>query len=78
MKVIDLLPKLVKNECYQIAIADENNNNIITFNPSGYIGLSDEINNREINEIEIHDSIKIIKIFLVPVADNGEPDPIGG
>ena len=72
MKLSDLLPKLIKNEDYQISIADEDNRNIITFNPTGYIGLSAELNDREVDEIQISDNVKIIKIFL-KVVDDSEP-----
>lgn len=75
MKVEDLLPKLVKNEDYVITIADNGNRNIITFNPTGYIGLSAELNDRTVEEIGIADTKKIIKIFLEPVTSEPEPDP---
>ena len=76
MKVLDLLPKLVKNEDYQIMIADEDNRNIITFNPTGYIGISDALNDRTVEEISI--TATTIKIFLEPVTDtpvDPEPEP---
>lgn len=73
MNLSDLLPKLVKNDEYQISIADEDNRNIITFNPTGYVGLSNELNAREVEEIQIVDGSKLIKIYLTPV--NEEPTP---
>lgn len=72
MKVSDLMPKLVKNEDYVITIADEDNRNIITFNPTGYVGLSAELNDRTVNEILIADTKKVIKITLEAIE---EPDP---
>lgn len=76
MKLSDLLPKLVKNDEFQITISDEDNRNIITFNPTGYIGLSDELNDREVEEIQIIDGSKLIKIYLTAVDDGGnDPDP---
>jgi hypothetical protein len=74
MKVSDLMPKLVKNEDYVITIADEDNRNIITFNPTGYVGLSAELNDRTVNEILIADTKKVIKITLEAV-EEPEPDP---
>lgn len=73
MKVADLLPKLVKNDDYVITIADNDNRNIITFNPTGYIGLSAELNNRDVEEITIADTKKTIKIFLETVTNNDDP-----
>lgn len=73
MNLSDLLPKLVKNDEYQISIADKDNRNIITFNPTGYIGLSDELNAREVEEMQIVDGSKLIKIYLT--ATNNDPDP---
>lgn len=75
MKVVDLLPKLVKNEEYQIMISDEDNRNIITFNPSGHIGISAELNDRDVKEIIIADSVKAIKVFLEAVSNNEPTDP---
>lgn len=76
MKLSDLLPKLVKNDDFQIAISDEDNRNIITFNPTGYIGLSDELNARDIEEIQIIDNYKLIKIYLTVTNSGGnDPDP---
>lgn len=73
MKLSDLLPKLVKNDEFQITISDGDNRNIITFNPTGYIGLSDELNARDIEEIQIIDGSKLIKIYLT--STNNDPDP---
>jgi hypothetical protein len=75
MKVSDLLPKLVKNDDYIITIADNDNRNIITFNPTGYAGLSAELNDRDVEEITIADTKKTIKIFLETVTSNDDPDP---
>ena len=76
MKLSDLLPKLVKNDSYDIMIADEINRNIITFNPTGYIGISAELNNRDVNEIQVFDDLKKIKIFLTSEDTNTDPvDP---
>ena len=75
MKLSDLLPKLIKNEDYVISIADEDNRNIITFNPTGYIGLSAELNDRDVKEILVADVKKIIKISLEAVTDEPDPDP---
>ena len=75
MKVSELLPKLVKNEDYVITIADEDNRNIITFNPTGYIGLSAELNDRTVEEISIVDTKKIIKISLEAVEEEPDPEP---
>lgn len=81
MKVSDLLPKLVKNGDgdYKIMISDENNNDIITFNPSGHVAISTEVNNRDVEEIIIVDTQKLIKVRLEAVTNNdpsgGDPDP---
>ena len=80
MKVSDILPKLVKNEEFQIRISDEDNRSIITFDPAGHVAISDELNNREVEEVIIADGVKIIKIHLTAVTNDDpvNPDPSNG
>ena len=76
MKVLDLMPKLVRNDDFVISIADEDNRNIITFNVAGYIGLSAELNDREVKEILVAENKKTIKVFLTAIDNSSDPvDP---
>ena len=80
MKLSDLLPKLVKNEEKQICLKNKDNQTIITFNPTGYVGISAELNARDVKEIIIFDNLGMICIFLEDPETNIplDPDQLGG
>lgn len=69
MTLADLLPKLAKNDEKQVCIKTQDNQTIITFNPSGYTGLSAELNARTVNEIMLLDSQNLIVIYLTNPED---------
>ena len=81
MKVSDLLPKLVKNDDKVICLKDKDNHTIIQFNPTGYVGISAELNNRDISEITIFDNLNMICVFLENPTDTNiplDPDDLSG
>ena len=82
MTLADLLPKLAKNDEKQVCVKTQDNQTIITFNPSGYAGLSAELNARTVNEIMLLDSSNLIVIYLTNPEDTTniplDPDQLAG